>query len=759
MADSNIEKLLKQILDTKLGKDMRQAIHDGIEQCYEDGKVGAVDLVARERIDNLVAYNNPTEGNSELQDIRVGFDGKTYKSAGEAVRKQSNEALRNYGIIDSDADFNDLKECRIYFASSPNEHLNSPTGGSGWLIPFWNRSTLETVTILWQLFFSYIDGTQYIRYFQDGEWSEWITNDLYNLKTLQSSKDEAEKYENLLSNIPSQTMMWISTNWYTDAIENGGTGWIFTFGHQPGNITYGYGTQLFYNPFSKKTFQRLFDYTTKTWTEWEDVGISKNVIIHNGPQGTTVDFDKYVENGIFYFPRPNTNIHAPIDNTAGIMTVLYNNSVITQTFVDIFTSVVYTRYRLDGEWSEWITNDLYNLKTLQSSKDEAEKYENLLSNIPSQTMMWISTNWYTDAIENGGTGWIFTFGHQPGNITYGYGTQLFYNPFSKKTFQRLFDYTTKTWTEWEDVGISKNVIIHNGPQGTTVDFDKYVENGIFYFPRPNTNIHAPIDNTAGIMTVLYNNSVITQTFVDIFTSVVYTRYRLDGEWTKWYNSGNRKSGAKYYAFGDSTTYGQIANVGGQSPYNYPECVGRLLNMEVSNKGVGGQGLLKDWDTIQTDYIEALDMSDAELITVGWAYNDNSEYASINMGSYTDTTEETVIGKYFTIMKQFQKKCPNAMVILITGYGLTLVGSQFTGSYTFLDGQHTVKEFYDELEKMCHLHGWPCINQAKGTWVNEYNWTTMIGDNIHPTKEAYRNYANFIVGKISSIFSNVINWVS
>lgn len=576
---SNIEQNLQKILSSRYGKDVRQAIHDGIHDCYEDGKAGATDLVAREQIANLVANEGSTEKDSELVDVRVGYDGTTYESAGEAVRKQSNEALRNYGMIDSDADFNDLKECRIYFASSPNEHLNSPTGGSGWLIPFWNRSTLETSTIFWQLFFSYIDGTQHIRYFQN------------------------------------------------------------------------------------------------------------------------------------------------------------------------------------GEWSEWITNDLYNLRTIESSKDEAEKYENLLSNIPSQTMMWISTNWYTDAIENGGTGWIFTFGHQPGNITYGYGTQLFYNPFSKKTFQRLFDYTTKTWTDWEDVGISKNVIINNGPQGSNVDFDEYVENGIFYFPRPNTNIHAPIDNTAGTMIVLYNNSVITQTFVDIFTSVVYTRYRLDGEWTKWYNSGNRKSGAKYYAFGDSTTYGQIANVGGQSPYNYPACVGRLLNMEVSNKGVGGQGLLKDWDTIQTDYIEALDMSDAELITVGWAYNDNSEYASINMGSYTDTTEETVIGKYFTIMKQFQKKCPNAMVILITGYGLTLVGSQFTGSYTFLDGQHTVKEFYDELEKMCHLHGWPCINQAKGTWVNEYNWTTMIGDNIHPTKEAYRNYANFIVGKISSIFSNVINWVS
>lgn len=52
---SNIQENLQKIISAVWGRDVRQAIHDAIHDCYEDGSAGATDLIAREGITTLEA--------------------------------------------------------------------------------------------------------------------------------------------------------------------------------------------------------------------------------------------------------------------------------------------------------------------------------------------------------------------------------------------------------------------------------------------------------------------------------------------------------------------------------------------------------------------------------------------------------------------------------------------------------------------------------------------------------------------------------
>ena len=129
--DGQMNQYLTIISTAVKGKDMRSALHDSIEKTYNDSygwadqavstanqananattalntvnqavsDIPVIRDLAEElqdeydetaaRIDNLIAHNNDTEGNSELIDIRTTFQGSIANSAGGAVRFQARQ--------------------------------------------------------------------------------------------------------------------------------------------------------------------------------------------------------------------------------------------------------------------------------------------------------------------------------------------------------------------------------------------------------------------------------------------------------------------------------------------------------------------------------------------------------------------------------------------------------------------------------------------------------------------------------------------
>lgn len=133
---SDIMNELNTIREARYGKEVRESIAAGIETCYKEGRAGTTDLQARQdllttkteldverkrlneldstkaskteldvergRIDQIIKLpEGGTTGDAELADIRVASNGRTYDTAGGAVRGQVGGLIEKTDAINS----------------------------------------------------------------------------------------------------------------------------------------------------------------------------------------------------------------------------------------------------------------------------------------------------------------------------------------------------------------------------------------------------------------------------------------------------------------------------------------------------------------------------------------------------------------------------------------------------------------------------------------------------------------------------------
>jgi hypothetical protein len=119
------------------------------------------------RVDNIIAHNNDTDGNTELIDIRTDINGKIHGNAGTAIRVQVGRSLTYR--TDSVMNLNDIMNCGMYFIGSSGAD-NLPDGAtSGMLLVYYGEQT----TRLYQEYKDYSNGMTYTRHYKKSAWTAW----------------------------------------------------------------------------------------------------------------------------------------------------------------------------------------------------------------------------------------------------------------------------------------------------------------------------------------------------------------------------------------------------------------------------------------------------------------------------------------------------------------------------------------------------------------------------------------------------------
>ena len=478
--------------------------------------------------------------------------------------------------------------------------------------------------------------------------------------------------------------------------------------------------------------------------------------------GDTADIDAIRTQGIYYGPSPNTFVNVPNFIRFSFLLEVWRQS--DNVYIQRITSIEYgisaMRIWSNNAWTKWgVSTGTFTINQTNATNI----FGGVAGNLPANTTVFVNTAWFSDCPADLVNKEVYITTHatkEPhSNIA---AMQMLVHPQTSYIYTRE-QYSSGVWQPWHTTSSMYNMIDKGSLTaiyGATVDVDTVQTIGIYFVASPNTVVNLPTSNMGELMVNRGSTGVWMQKFTDYRTGRVYVRWYHD-TWSEWIaDTPHSSAGGKYYAYGDSLVQGQIAVTGETSPNNYPQAVGRLTGVEVVNNGTRNQGLIKDNAAILAA-INSADLSDAGLITVGWAYNDASYYASTPFGSVDSVDNTSYIGHYYTVMKRLQEKAPQANIILVTGYGYespvnnrATLEEQFTHSYTFSDGAHTIKDMYDTLEAMCYKNGWLCVNQAKGCGLNKFNAATMIGDQIHPTAEGYVTYSNSIAARIAALYGNI-----
>lgn len=209
------------------------------------------------------------------------------------------------------------------------------------------------------------------------------------------------------------------------------------------------------------------------------------------------------------------------------------------------------------------------------------------------------------------------------------------------------------------------------------------------------------------------------------------------------------SGAKWFAIGDSITYGLYST--SATDYHQPvvgqrwvDYVAKHNGYQLTNLGVSGSGFVTG-TTFRT-VVDRNDFSDVDLVTILLGGNDWKNEAAVNkVGTFDDdiTTGGTIVSEFRYGLEKIIADNPYCKIIFITPINAK-IGSRGTEETNWAYGYTgtitpcgSLKNFCDKLKEVCEYYGIQVIDMTNSSVVNRKSITTTLPDGIHPNLDTYR----------------------
>ena len=228
-----------------------------------------------------------------------------------------------------------------------------------------------------------------------------------------------------------------------------------------------------------------------------------------------------------------------------------------------------------------------------------------------------------------------------------------------------------------------------------------------------------------------------------------------------------KSGAKWFALGDSITEGWTSAVDASATSGYKKFLNtnaaeRWVNIvaekngyELTNYGVGGTGYA--YATSSTSNARAqvanIDFSKCDMVTLAFGVNDWKGKATLgSMDDDVDTVNAFVPNMRYVIKKILTDN-PYCKIFVITPLNCRSLGYYDTNwGIGYANGDNAsgpgLEQIFQLEKTVCEYHGIELIDMTHSSIINRENIKTMLPDYVHPTVECHAVMAKELARKIT-----------